>query len=115
LPPLLFLAYAAGLFVAGPLLDLRLGTPLRLPLRPPRIGLRLHPFVLESPQLSQREQDRVLWTVGLRWRGLFLRQHHLGRLSGLEPQRCRRMTRPKDVSDADPPPQCPVCGPVAAV
>src|SRR6185436_16846693 len=49
----LFLAYAAGLFVAGPLLDLRLGTPLRLRLRHARIGLRLHPFVLESAQLLQ--------------------------------------------------------------
>ncbi len=49
LPPLLFLAYAARLFVAGALLGLRLGSPLRFRLRLARIGLRLHPFVLESP------------------------------------------------------------------
>jgi hypothetical protein len=65
-PPLLFLACAASLFVAGPLLGLHLGPPFGLCLRSARVGLRFHPFVLDSPQLLQREQDRVLWTVGHR-------------------------------------------------
>ena len=58
--PRLFLAYPAGPFVAGPLLGLPPGPPLGLRLRQARIRLRLHPFVLESPQLFQREQDRAL-------------------------------------------------------
>src|SRR6185503_1788125 len=72
-PPLLFVACAADFLVAGPLLGLNLGPPFGLLLRSVRVGLRLHPFVFELPQLFQREQDGVLWTVGLR-------QQHLGRL-----------------------------------